>query len=607
MQEFIVEDLAFCKPVLNRLGKTEFGSWTRNASEALASAIVNKAPANNNIQNVSLEVSISTLPFDDFTVKSWMNVKLGDSVIIARVEADANGFKIGFVRHAWFKQILASKDMLTLTVEFEAYRDENLKHLASLNFVAKISESRASELQILRSLHQAVGLRSNQLPDSINDYLLGIEDDVDFLIESAGENLVAFPSHFSEAQQKCFRSVMSSKLSISYGPFISGTTTVLVHSAAKLASMNERTVIITKTAAGLSEIHSQLVALGVKENYVARPELGADFSQLSKHYSKLLKHAIEAISKFVCSPLGLSDVESCNDCEYIWKVFILPRWKAFSLLLSSAADIEQLKSAYPFAKCELFKLDSFENHFACISELFDTVRELSALEKLKDPEAVATFAMSNLSKVVLMTTSFAASKRHVLSKMNLEFDNIFVDEAQSIPEAESLLLLSLQKNSGKLKRLALFGHQMLNSSLTLFQRFLAYGFASATVFPELPSDLVSNSPYALFKKNLASLPEQLKFIDVTPILAYGEEEPIRNYYLNLDEAEYAVALYQLFRLNHVDSESIAIITTSQGQVDLINEVFVKRCDWNPMFGKPKFIGTIEQSLGMNCKGKSCTC
>ncbi len=607
LQEFLVENLNLCKPVLNRLEKTEFGSWTRNASEVLALGIVHRGESQllskSEIKNVSIELSISTLPFDEFTMKSWLGLKVGDSIVCANVEAENGGFKINFVKHAWFKTMQVSINMITLTAEFEAGPNENLKSLDSANFITKITDLQAGELQLLHVLRESLKQPQTSLPDIIGDYLLGIEDIVDFGLKVSDDCLSflpSLPSHFTDDQRKCFKSVFESKLSISYGPFAAGITSVMIQTTALLAARNERTVIVTKSEAGLDRIYSELISAGVKECYLARPGMGSDFSNFSKRYSSLLHDSINAINKKICLPLGLSEVESCNDCEYLWKVIILPQWKAFSYILNSGVDMQGLMSSYPFLKCSAFEIESFEGHFYGIAGLFENVRELATIELLKGSESVASFVLSNLSRVILMTSSFSVSHRHVLANMNIEIDNMFVDDAQMIPEAESLLHLSLQKNTGVLKRLAFFGHNMLNSSLTLFQRFLAYGFADSNIF-SAPVNPVS--PFSLLKNNSPQLQGHLQFVDIVPTLAAGEEQPIKDYFQNLDEAEFAVALYQVLRILGVDAEEIVIISTSQGQVHLIQEVLSRRCDWNEFFGKPKFIGTIEESCGVSSNRK----
>ncbi len=583
----MIDNLSNCKPVLNRLGKTEFGSWTRNASEIMSVAVVGRgAPGLSDSNSTIVEVSISTLPFDDCTINSWKSLQVGDSIVVASIVADAGGFKINLAKHTWFKKLISSKNMLTLTLELDSRNHENSKILNSANFLIKVTGTEAKKLQLLHSFHLVLQSKGGQFPEIISDYLLGIEDESQSLLQLDNESFFKVPACLTESQSLAFKSVLDSRLSITYGPFASGVTSVLIQCASKLSFANEKTLIIVKSESSLERIYSELVSCGMKERYLARLGNSLDCAKLSADYVNLLKQAIELVNTKICLPLGLSEVETCNDCDYLWKVIIQPRWKTFSVLMDSSAAMKDLQSSYPFITCKGIEMNSFEGHFRGITDLFNNIRELSAIEHLKSSGAIATFVLSSVSKVILITSAYASTHHHSLSKMNIGFDNFFVDDAHFIPESESLLHLLLQKDSRRLKRLSLFGHAILSSDLTLFQRFLAYGFAKAIVFPSKPRN-----------------DSKVQFVNVAQTLGAGEEEPRRHYYQNLDEAEYAVAFYQIMRLSGTAAKDIAIIASSQGQIDLIHEILATRCYWTQFFGKPKFVGTISESCGTFFKRK----
>jgi len=48
------------------------------------------------------------------------------------------------------------------------------------------------------------------------------------------------------------------------------------------------------------------------------------------------------------------------------------------------------------------------------------------------------------------------------------------------------------------------------------------------------------------------------------------------------------------RLIGYPAEKISILTTYNGQKDLIRDVVEKRCAWNPLFGKPHKIDTVDK-------------
>jgi len=219
-----------------------------------------------------------------------------------------------------------------------------------------------------------------------------------------------------------------------------------------------------------------------------------------------------------------------------------------------------------------------------------------------------------------MTSKYAAINCTNLSQHNIKVDNIFIDDCNLIPEIETLLALQIPSKSSKLKRLALFAHKMsgrphsfddtlvaAGGTLSLFHRLMSSGFSKC--FNLDPSDQIS-SPWNSFVDSKFDISAQsnvfknsLQFVNVSNVLGKGEEAPMRNYIQNLDEAEYAVALYQLLRLNNVACADIAIISAYKGQVDLIKEVLRSRCDWTDFYGEPAFVGTIDQTNSLHFKRK----
>ena len=57
----------------------------------------------------------------------------------------------------------------------------------------------------------------------------------------------------------------------------------------------------------------------------------------------------------------------------------------------------------------------------------------------------------------------------------------------------------------------------------------------------------------------------------------GESVPLPHYIQNLAEAEYVVATYMYMRLQGIPASKISIITTYNGQKDLLTDVAMQRC------------------------------
>ena len=66
---------------------------------------------------------------------------------------------------------------------------------------------------------------------------------------------------------------------------------------------------------------------------------------------------------------------------------------------------------------------------------------------------------------------------------------------------------------------------------------------------------------------------------------------------NLGEAEYVVAVYQYMRLCGYPADKITILTTYNGQKQLLRDVVRRRCMGNPLFGEPARIETVDKYQG----------
>lgn len=215
-----------------------------------------------------------------------------------------------------------------------------------------------------------------------------------------------------------------------------------------------------------------------------------------------------------------------------------------------------------------------------------------------------------------MTSKYAAINAGELSESGLDFENLLVDDCNLIPEVEVLLALTSQNAPSNLKRLCLFGHEnggrpqcfneklkSAGASISIMDRFISSGFSKSC---HLLSPDNFNSPWQKWTstRKLAEsgfLGQILQFVNVPIVVGKGEEMPMKNYIQNLDEAEFSVALFQLLRLNEIQAKDIAILAAYKGQVDLIKEVLQTRCNWTGFYGEPGFIGTIDQSIGLNFK------
>lgn len=61
---------------------------------------------------------------------------------------------------------------------------------------------------------------------------------------------------------------------------------------------------------------------------------------------------------------------------------------------------------------------------------------------------------------------------------------------------------------------------------------------------------------------------------------------------NLAEAEYCVALFMYMRLIGYPAHKITILTTYNGQKQMIREIIQRRCATNPLIGMPHKVHLI---------------
>lgn len=79
----------------------------------------------------------------------------------------------------------------------------------------------------------------------------------------------------------------------------------------------------------------------------------------------------------------------------------------------------------------------------------------------------------------------------------------------------------------------------------------------------------------------------------------GESSPTAYFYQNVGEAEYAVALFQYMVLLGYPPQKISILTTYNGQKDLLHDIVSQRCgEGTPLAGiTPGAISTVDQYQG----------
>ncbi|KAL3761010.1 hypothetical protein ACHAWU_004630, partial [Discostella pseudostelligera] len=112
-------------------------------------------------------------------------------------------------------------------------------------------------------------------------------------------------------------------------------------------------------------------------------------------------------------------------------------------------------------------------------------------------------------------------------------------------------------------------------------------------------DLDHISEREVFKRANAGLAKTFQMINVEDFEGRGESTPTAYYYQNVGEAEYAIALFQYMVLIGYPPSKISILTTYNGQKDLLIDILSQRCgDGTPLAGiTPAAVSTVDQYQG----------
>merc|ERR1711874_524846 len=211
-----------------------------------------------------------------------------------------------------------------------------------------------------------------------------------------------------------------------------------------------------------------------------------------------------------------------------------------------------------------------------------------------------------------------------------KYDNILMEESAQILEIETfipLLLQNPQDGYNRLKRWIMIGdhHQLppviknmafqkfSNMEQSLFTRLVRLGVPTVDLDAQGRSRPSICSLYNWRYKALGNLPHVLnhkdyqvanagfsfdyQLINVPDFNGIGESQPSPFFYQNLAEAEYIVAVYMFMRLIGYPASKISILTTYNGQKNLLKDVCIARCAGNPLIGMPHKIATVDKYQG----------
>lgn len=464
---------------------------------------------------------------------------------------------------------------------------------------------------------------------------------------------------FTPTQVEAIRSGMQPGLTMVVGPPGTGKTDVAVQIISNIYHNNpaERTLVVTHSNQALNQLFEKVIALDVDERHLLRLGHGEEALETEKDFSRygrvnyVLSKRLELLDEVtrLKESLGVAGEmgASCETAGYFFLQHVLARWERYISRVTATpgkpVNVSQVNDLFPFhvffsnAPQPLFHGKSYEEDmeiaegcFRYLENIFTQLKEFRAFEMLRSGLDRTRYLLVKEAKIIAMTCTHAALKRRELVDLGFQFDNILMEESAQILEIETFIPLLLQNpedGRNRLKRWVMIGdhHQLppviknmafqkySNCEQSLFTRFVRLGVptiqldAQGRARPSICAlynwryeklgDLPHVTSWPEFQVANAGMWFDYQLINVENLEGRGETEPRKYFYQNLAEAEYVVHLYMYMRLLGYPASKISLLTTYNGQKELLRDVVEQRCARNPIFGRPHKISTVDKYQG----------
>nr|XP_033807712.1 RNA helicase aquarius isoform X1 [Geotrypetes seraphini] len=464
---------------------------------------------------------------------------------------------------------------------------------------------------------------------------------------------------FTPTQTEAIRAGMQPGLTMVVGPPGTGKTDVAVQIISNLYHNfpEQRTLIVTHSNQALNQLFEKIMALDIDERHLLRLGHGEEELETEKDFSRygrvnyVLARRLELLREVgrLQESLGVhGDVSyTCETAGHFFLYQVMSRWEEYLSKVKTKgnkpAGVEDISRFFPFhqyfanAPQPIFKGISYkedmeiaEGCFRHIKKIFTQLEEFRAFELLRSGLDRSKYLLVKEAKIIAMTCTHAALKRHDLVELGFKYDNILMEESAQILEIETFIPLLLQNPEdgfSRLKRWIMIGdhHQLppviknmafqkySNMEQSLFTRFVRLGVPTVDLDAQGRARASLCNLYNWRYKNLGNLPHvqllsefrtanagflyDFQLINVEDFQGVGESEPNPYFYQNLGEAEYVVAVFMYMRLLGYPAEKISILTTYNGQKHLIRDVINQRCGSNPLIGRPNKVTTVDRFQG----------
>lgn len=460
---------------------------------------------------------------------------------------------------------------------------------------------------------------------------------------------------FTPAQVEAISSGLQVGLTMVVGPPGTGKTDVAVQILNALYHSNpdQRTLIVTHSNQALNQIFEKMIELDVKEHHLLRLGHGEEDLDSAKDFSRqgrvkyVLARRLELliiVGKLARS-LNLDPGQgfTCESAEYFHFYHIISRWDEYVESIKGTKNVSDVGDKFPFARFfedapqPLFKRQTISEDFeiakGCyryIQDIFDDLQSFRPFEIFNSPADRSKYLLIREARIIAMTCTHAGLRRKELAEMNFQYDNILMEETAQILEIETtipLLLQNPENGVNRLKRWVMIGdHNQLppiiqnsafqkfsNMEQSLFARFVRLGVptiqldAQGRARPSLCdlyrwrykrlTDLELISREDRFKRANAGFVFDYQLINVNDYHGSGETAPMPHYYQNRGEAEFVVALFKYMRMLGYPGERITILTTYNGQKQLLRDLVERECTADAYIGRPSKVTTVDKFQG----------
>lgn len=464
---------------------------------------------------------------------------------------------------------------------------------------------------------------------------------------------------FTHTQIEAIRAGMQPGLTMVVGPPGTGKTDVAVQIISNLYHNfpEQRTLIVTHSNQALNQLFEKIMALDIDERHLLRLGHGEEELETEKDFSRygrvnyVLARRLELLREVgrLQESLGVpGDVSyTCETAGHFFLYQVMSRWEEYISKVKvkggKLPDVTDVSSFFPFhqyfanAPQPIFRGRSYEEDmeiaegcFRHLKKIFTQLEEFRAFELLRSGLDRSKYLLVKEAKIIAMTCTHAALKRHDLVELGFKYDNILMEESAQILEIETfipLLLQNPQDGFSRLKRWIMIGdhHQLppviknmafqkySNMEQSLFTRFVRVGVPTVDLDAQGRARASLCNLYNWRYKNLGNLPHvqlmpefrtanagflyDFQLINVEDFNGVGESEPNPYFYQNLGEAEYVVAVFMYMCLLGYPADRISILTTYNGQKHLIRDVINQRCGNNPLIGRPNKVTTVDRFQG----------